>query len=531
MKKMLSKGKGARKHLSFAILPVCLACASLNVAAQDADVYVEPAAVATSDVQTEDAFKFGGYVRAWAGINLNDTPELGADGKPIDGKGKLSMLRGSAALHGSTKTGALRWYGSIRGDLEGNTSYQRNLQRTVQANTVGAPGPGSDLMKELSGLDLRELYFDTDLGERVKLRVGKQQIVWGETDFFHPSDVIHGFDYRWRQFYEPESDELRKPLFMINAKIDVPELQGTLQAFVRPGLDRKKDIGNSYDLYGGRWMPQPYHGQDFLAPSAYPYNYEHAEGDYKDWTGGLRWTGWNDSFNYALSYATTFQGDPTLIAAGMPNIGSSVTPGSAGNFIFPKISVAAASFSTELLSIDSVVNGEIAYQSGNMFNTGPFGFGGVIQKNVIKTTLRIDKQLRLQEWLGTNQASFSSLQLFDSWIKNYDQNDNMVAFAGYPAKMKSHDTVLTAFIVLNYMNSKLNPMIAVGKNLSTGDAFLIPSVTYMHGDNWRFTVEADIFHTKHEPSVSNLANSTESYPLSDFLSNRDQLTFRATYQF
>lgn len=523
--------KDAAKYFSFVLLPVCLACASVGAYADEDDVYVEPSGGKAGSDKADD-FKLGGYFRAWIGANLSDTPELGTDGKPIGGKGDLSMLRASVSLNGSAKTGSVRWYGNIRGDVEGKTSYLRDLERSAQANSPG--GPGSDMTKELSGVELREFYFDTDIGDRLKLRVGKQQIVWGETDFFHPSDVIHGFDYRWRQFYEPESDELRKPLILLNGKVDVPELSGNLQLLVRPGLDRKKDIGNSYDLYGGRWMPQPFRGTDFIA--LLPYDHEHPAGDYKDVTGGLRWTGRNDTLNYSFSWVKTFQGDPVISPYTHPYM--KPVSGTLGNFIFPKISVTSGSFSTEVQSIDAVLNGEVALQKGNLFNTSTipgettlFGFGPVIQKDVVKTTLRIDKQLRLQDWLGTNQASFASIQLFDSWIKNFNRADAVVAFGGYPALMKEHDTILTGFIVLNYMNSKLNPMLAVGKNLSTGDAFAIPSITYLHGDKWRFNVEADFFHTKHEPSVSNLGSSTQAYPLADFLSNHDQLTLRATYQF
>src|SRR5690606_25407059 len=136
--------------------------------------------------------------------------------------------------------------------------------------------------------ELRELYIDFPVGDRLNFRLGKQQIVWGETDFFRAMDVVHGFDYRWRSFVEPESDELRKPLILANMRIQIPEAQGSLQAFIRPGLDRGKDIGNTYDLSGGRWANQPNKGVDFFGPSAVPgmdlthYDYHHPAGDVDD---------------------------------------------------------------------------------------------------------------------------------------------------------------------------------------------------------------------------------------------------------
>lgn len=532
---MLKKVCGGKliiaQRLTAAVLPIAAVFTPMITHAQE-----DNSVQSISSTDRANSVKFGGYLRGWVGVNLDNSPEISsATGQPIGGKGKLNMLRATASMNASGDAGIFRWYGSVRSDIEAMTDYQRDLQDSVRAGSPG--GPGSDMMKELRNNEIRELYIDADVGDRVKLRIGKQQIVWGETDFFHPSDVIHGFDYRWRQFYEPESDELRKPLFLINGKVDVPELSGNLQIFIRPGLDRKKDIGNSYDLYGGRWMPQPFRGTDFVA--LLPYNYEHSKGNYKDTTGGFRWSGVNDSFNYSLSHVITFQGDPTIVPVNHPYDGTPTT-GTLGNFIFPKISVTSASFSKEINAIDVVLNGEIAFQHGNLFNSttepsSPFfgalsGFGPVKQKDVVKTTLRIDKQLRLQEWLGTNQASFASIQLFDTYINNFNKSDQLVAFGGYPAALKEHDTILTAFIVLNYMNSKLNPMLAAGHNLSTGDSFMIPSITYQYGNNWRFIAEADLFFTKHEPSSPTL-NSPNSYPLSDFLSNHDQVVLRATYQF
>lgn len=513
IKRKKNSGKVA-KFLTLAMMPLSISCASAATNAVDSE----------SEIDTASNFKVGGYLRGWASWNLADAPEVTGNDK-----GKLSMLRGSASLNASAKTGDLTWFGNARADVEGNTSYQRSLQSLNQINTPG--GPGSDLMKELRNAEIRELYVDANLGDRVKLRLGKQQVVWGETDFFHPSDVIHGFDYRWRQFLEGESDELRKPLILVNAKIDVPEANGNLQILVRPGLDRKKDIGNTYDLYGGRWMPQPYRGNDFL--TILPYDYEHPKGNYKDVTGGFRWVGSTDKLNYSFSYVTTFQGDPVINPVSNPYY---KTPtGLLGNFFFPKISVASASVSGEVQAIDAVLNAEVAFQRGNLYNSDPNavplpGWGTVMQKDVVKTTLRADKQLRLMDWLGTNQASFASVQLFDSWIKDFKSNENVVAFGGYPARLKEHDTVLTAFIVLNYMNSKLNPQFAVGRNLSTGDSFFIPSISYQYGNHWRFSAEADLFYTKNQP-LGKGAKAEQSYPLSDFLSNHDQFLIRATYQF
>ncbi|WP_233464917.1 DUF1302 family protein [Paraburkholderia madseniana] len=474
---------------------------------------------------TDNYLTLGGFVRTWASMNLQNHPETSRNDA-----GTLQMLRGSLELDAKLKTGPLTWTAVGRADREVLTTYQKDLQNLARQNTPG--GPGSSLLSQYNQTELREFYVDADVGDRVHLRLGKQQIVWGETDFFHPTDLIQGYDYRWRSFVEPESDEVRKPLIMANAKIAVPEAGGTLQLVIRPGLDRKRDIGNTYDIYGGRWSVQPFQGVDFLS-GIVRYDYDHPYGKASSPTGGARWTGIAGPVNYAFSYLNTFTPDPVLNPAANP-IGKSPS-GLLGDFFFPKINVYDASVSGQIPVIDTIVNAEIAYQPNRYFNTGTGlpngtqGTGPVIRKNVILTTLRLDKELSLERLLGTNAASLLSIQLFDQWIQNFKSSDDIVAQVGWSAPAKRHDTILTAFLTLNYMNSRLNPSLAGGVDISTGDGFVIPSITYTVGNHWRFLAEADIFLPRHaRTSPAQLGQST--YGLAGF-GNHDQLLLRATYQF
>jgi len=124
-----------------------------------------------------------------------------------------------------------------------------------------------------------------DLGERLGFTVGRQQVVWGESDFFQAMDIVQGYDFRWRAFLEPENEDTRRPLAMINGQIKVPELNGTMQLLLRPGgWGRDHDIGSLYDTFGGRWAPQKDRGTDI--PAFLRYNYRHSDGDVEDTTWG-----------------------------------------------------------------------------------------------------------------------------------------------------------------------------------------------------------------------------------------------------
>ena len=366
---------------------------------------------------------------------------------------------------------------------------------------------------------------------------------------------------------------------MSNIQLAVPELKGSLQVVIRPGVDGQRDIGNTYEQSGGRWMAQPFRGIDFFGeffpggPLITTNNYKHPSGDYTSPTGGARWTGDAFGFGYALSWLNTFNPDPVLSPAAYP-YRTAKTVGALGDFFHPKINVMSASFNKEVKLIDAVVNAEVAYQQKRLFDseicvatgcgTGKGildepGTGPVWRSNVLQTTLRVDKQLRFtQKLLKTYNPTFSTWQVFDTSIQGFRNdltvnataagskenlpvsNVHLVENLGYGAEAFKHQTIATAVFVLSYMHGLLQPGIAGGAYLRGGDAFVIPSLTYSLGDHLRFRLESDIFLEQHQMSPS-----PTSYPPAALLTgvwdtqtrsigplaNASQFLVRTTYQF
>ncbi len=68
-----------------------------------------------------------------------------------------------------------------------------------------------------SGGELRELYWDTGHGDWL-LRLGKQQVTWGQGDYFRVLDVINPVEMRdFILSYVARFEDARRPLWMINA--------------------------------------------------------------------------------------------------------------------------------------------------------------------------------------------------------------------------------------------------------------------------------------------------------------------------
>jgi hypothetical protein len=471
-----------------------------------ASMVVVPGAFAS-----EFEFNLGGYVREHLSFNLGDPVETKADDKF-----EMSMARSTVQLEASARKDNVSLFLIGRAVGEVRTHYLERLEK-AGANS------GSDMMDDwYNDLSLREAYVEIKPSDRIMLRLGKQQIVWGETDFFQALDLIHGYDYTWRTFLEGENEDTRKPLIMANAMIDIPELNGNLQIFIRPGFDDEEDIGSSYDLFGGRWALTPNKTVDFFP--LVPYDFHHSEGDVDDVTGGIRWTGLLNNINYSLSYFKTFRPDPVVNTA-LGTAWKDTPTGPLGNFIFPKIDVygLTASYAAPP-PIDAVFSTEVAYILDMPYNIGSDfadgalpGFGGIVTKDTLRLMLRMDKPLDLREALGTNKPSFFTVQIFDT-----------VDLAGFGATKDEHSMVATAVLGLNYMSDRVNPQLAVGYDVSYGGGFIIPSVAFAFGDDWRLNVEADLFLPKDSKKPGEVEKDTH---LMGWFDEMSSLSVRLTYQF
>jgi len=371
-------------------------------------------------------------------------------------------------------------------------------------------------------------------------------VVWGETDFFHATDVIHGFDFRWRNFYVPENEDVRKPLIIINAEVAVPELDGNLQLIVRPGLDEKDWIGNSVPTFGGRWSNDgsktfPLATDNVSGGAALPgasaiFNYHHPEGDTDDPHYGLRWTGFlgkNDDIDYSLMYyhgQGGFQTDPLL----------SLNPATLGaEMIFPETDTGGGTLSGYIPWLDITYRAEIAYSPDRPFTSGVpvttftpvLGFAvplplQIVEKDAYNFLLGFDANPRLQKWIGTSSQSLLTVQVFDWYLPGVKESDAIFHFLG-AGHYDDHNILMTSIFTFPYLHDTLVGTIVGIADLSQGGGWLIPSLEYQWGPHWRFKVEADMAFGGNKVDVPSAPNGS----IVGAFDNNDQFLFRTTYQF
>ncbi len=522
-------------------------------------------ALAIAGSTTAAEYGLHGYLREYLSLNLGDKPEPNAHGDDIGGAGTLAMARTVLKLDADANFGAFYLKAVGRFSRENRTPYLEELEKAAQAG----PFPGGSIVRDKYNEEsLRELYVGFDIGPAAHLILGKQQVVWGESDFFRATDVINGYDLRWRAI-ERENEETRSPLWLANLTLAVPYTEAQLQLIFRPGWDRSRDVVTQRDLFGSRDSGAGYRGVNSLGSA--PNNFHNSAGDTDDANYGARWT--HSLFDHALDYSLLYYRgvnreaivnstgiEASTITTGNP-FGSPVTPiGEApangiSDIIYPKIDIFGLTFTSDISSQALVLRGEVAYVPNQPYNVGtnfnlalpgvffflppgsviPLGtvpgLGGIVEKATLRPMIGFDKTVRwTQNILKTQRPSFWTVEVFDQWILNYDRDDDIVEVFGYGAAAREHQPIFTTTLTLNYAHDHINPSIALLYGLNFGDAILIPAIEYKFGDHWRFYAEATLNLPAHgvKKSASEVENDTH---LLGTGGNNSQLLMRATYLF
>lgn len=124
---------------------------------------------------------------------------------------------------------------SIKSMLRAFPETRRRISRR-DLSLAALPGAERDAYKFENRL--REVYIDLKLRDiPLSLRIGRQQIVWGEADFARMLDRVNTLDLTWHGGFEipPPAfgwDEIRRPFWMLKGLYDLGTFGPLGQAFV-----------------------------------------------------------------------------------------------------------------------------------------------------------------------------------------------------------------------------------------------------------------------------------------------------------
>jgi hypothetical protein len=303
-----------------------------------------------------------------------------------------------------------------------------------------------------------ENYMDVSAGDW-DLRLGRQNIVWGETVGLFFADVVSAKDLR--EFLLPDFDYLRIPQWALRSEYFKGNFHGEAIWIPYPTYD---NIG----VPGGEFYPYP-----LPPPPGYGMAIagEHRpDGSITDSNYGLRFSylmgGWDLSGFYYNSMDTSATFFRQVVMLPTPTF--VYTPD------HTRIQQMGGTLSKGFE--DMVLRAEAVYTHDRWFAVNQISNPeGVVRKDSLDYVVGLDYTLP--------SDSRVNVQLFQRWFPNHDPT--MIA--------EQEESGASFFISTKLFDSKVEPQILAISSLNRGDWMASPKVVWTLNGNWRWALGMDFF--------------------------------------
>ena len=376
--------------------------------------------------------------------------------------------------------------------------------------------------------DLWEFYVDVSRGP-VFLRIGRQNLAWGETDVFRLLDSINPLDNTFGGVFE-DLDDRRIPLWMLRGSYSFgivgPLDSLTIEGFWVPG---------NWDAhvspvapYGTAYSPPlpllpPPAQQRFVYPSKVMSN--------SRW--GVRLMGMLFGANFSLAHYKTFLDLPSarfVVEPDPPPLGSIFQ-----ELSFDDIQITGGSLNFWESRTDTVIRSEVAWFWNEAvfipdinipLQPLPFAIPGlppaipqtgqIPEKDFFRWMIGLDKNVWIRK-LNKEQTFLVSLQYFGQWVSDYDgRMRNAVPIYPNDTEFPAVREVEGTFTLLAntfYMNGKITPQMVLGYDVR-GAWLIQPSVNLLR-EPFRLMIQ-----------YSAIAGNFTGF---GFFRDRDQISFVFSY--
>ena len=344
---------------------------------------------------------------------------------------------------------------------------------------------------------LRELYVDF-LSDRLDLRLGRQQVVWGTADGVKILDAVNPTDMR--EFTLDDYADSRIPLWMIKLEY-APTLNGTaqflfipdFQANYIPPLDapftfRASELGQANVAEWLNPSSGPFPGGSFLQrEDVKPDPWK----DLSDSSIGVRWLDVLGGFEYTLNFLYSYYLSGANYSWFEPAPGPPI-PTITLNLEkrYERIYLYGASFTKALTKgplSGLTIRGEFAYiQDVPTYYDGPLGVA-VTKMDNFNYVLGFDK------YLVTNL--FASLQFIQFITSKPNYQGNSLLFGPTLGPMDQVTTMLSLKVSTDFMHERLKPEVLVIYGLDN-DWKITPKVQFEILDSLTAVAGVHIFEGK-----------------------------------
>ncbi len=466
----------------------------------------------------EPTFKVNGFLQNQTGVFISrHKTRLNDKGLPLDHGdkfGKLSMFRNTLQLEADWSPWPVV---SLHAIVRGVKSLKLSVDKDAQVPHEGYFGNHQKTIDWVADqyydeFDLREFYLDINATQYLHLRLGRQQVAWGETGSYRLLDVVNPIDSTWHFGPLESFEDQRIPLWMLKGLLWIPPLQGSLEVVWIPMLDRPEDTVTVPLTFVGAWglppvpAPELFDGDDSVAPwkirkkvFLYPGR------DITNSRAGARWQGEIGNFTYTLVYFYTHQLSPPIPLYTYAQFGAG-DEGVDVYLFFPRQHIAGMSFETALpYPLGTNLKFEAAFEPNRTYtlhsaensltdripynapNGDTYTFFHMKKKKVFSYAVSLQQPLLL-DFLNREQSIWVVAQFMHTWITDFEAADRIVEVPGYDATLsKRHSFTVVGAIFTNYLHGLLSPRI-VGAWLPDQGGFLSAQLGVTLGDHWRFRI-------------------------------------------
>lgn len=519
----------------------------------------------------KEPFTVGGQFQTQAGLFIaTDRNEVDAEGYPINhgGKeGKLSMFRNTLRLD-------MNWnpyegfnlhailFGVRSAPLDGDRfaqvpDFTADTKYNNNALTVDAKKRWvSD--RYYNYAEIRELYADIDVTKKLSLRVGRQQVTWGDTGNYRLLDLVNPTDNTWHLSPFESFEDQRIPLWIFKALYDVPALEGSIEFVWMPALDDGDKLVTTPLTFVGAWGLPLATKNDFVSDIRINKKlFLYPDRPFEDSRLGARWKGNAGPLTYTLVYYWTHQMSPPVPSFAAQEKATRLDGYHYADVYlnFPRQHVAGVTLDYALgypvgtvLRLEASVEPDRTYPVNSFLGPGylPDGSGRWYQDPERPDYLRADfhqeqrltanyalvvMQPLLIRFLNPTSSFILQLQAMQTVVPEggflkdpktgvVNPNWYILGIPGYDTtKISTYSTTFVAALLTTYLHGMISPMIVSAYDMTYNSGFTKVEVRFAFGDHWRAAIALHEIY------------GGDPYKGLGLFRDRDEVTLKIAYQF
>ena len=297
---------------------------------------------------------------------------------------------------------------------------------------------------------LREIYIDY-YSNKLDIRIGKQQVVWGTADGVKLLDVVCPMDMR--EFVLDEFAESRIPLYMLKVEYS-PKVDGTIQFLLIPDFESNyiPPAGSPFTFTAtanGEESMQRLRDLHKMVPSRYPgfktVNHEPGQ-SLENSKIGVRWLDVYRGFEYSLNYLHGWDLS-SAVKVKLKNIAPFGPIPVRFTKVYGQTELFGGSFSKALTSgplRGLTIRGELAYIHNHENN---YGSGKVAKVDNVNYVIGLDK------YIWTNWFfSFQFIQFYSSITSKHGED---LLFGPTGAPLDKFENMMSLKISTDFFHERL----------------------------------------------------------------------------